>query len=263
MESSGSGDWNIKILDNDFSGYTDENYKNIQEKGMRYINVNVPFFESREFVNLSSGAMLLAIDFYRQTMASFSRTEFGTITRNVEKFFGKYTEKLNHFKRSNEQLLNRRVVQNYLKEIKKFFNIHIQNGNYKIKLKDKFLKKLNYATERTSSIYIKHIKKTLIRRLKINVNDSDELDLENTIFVYVNTLKTRLKQAIVNKDISLQKVKKIVAFEQLQEQIKLSFQQCNHIISDKVNDWKIRNWNIINKYVTKQLHNSIDDLICT
>lgn len=261
--SSQEGDWNIVIIDNDYSSFIDEDYRKMKEKeiDMRYINVNSSFFETENFIKLSAGAMLLAIDLYKQCIASSSRTEYGTITRNVNNFYEKYRKKLQHYGRKNKDNIEKRVIQNYLKELKKFFNIHIKNGNYKIKMHDKFMKNINYSKELTSSIYIKHVAKTIIRRLKMRTNDSEKMDLEQTIFSYVNKLKTEIKQAKKDNKMTTIQIKNIVAFKEIEKCIKETFKEYNHTTSEKPRDWNNRSWRTIKKEATKRMHNKLPGLI--
>ena len=112
-EKSNRIDHDITILNNVF--LTSEDAK----KG--YINTSHNIFHTKEFYQMKAGAMLLAMKLMKNTY-----DERGYFLIGVKKFYEKYTQIFG---------VTKRVLRNYLKQLKQFFSIGIKEGKYYIEPK--------------------------------------------------------------------------------------------------------------------------------
>lgn len=167
-ERNYSGDWDITILDNDFS--TKESF------GRGYINLGHYIFEQDNFRKMKAGAKLMAMDILKINMTGGTKYEIGT-----KKFYEKYTALLS---------VQKKIVEEYLRELKLFFYVGIKNKKYFIALRNvmkKFLKKTENEQYQEYSI------RTALRRNRITKEDITEQEQRE--------VKTLLRQ--YNKEITV------------------------------------------------------------
>lgn len=167
-EKNYSGDWDITILDNDFS--TKESFC----RG--YINLGHYIFAQETFRKMKAGAKLMAMDILKINMTGGTKYEIGT-----KKFYEKYTALLS---------VQKKIVEEYLRELKLFFYVGIKDRKYFIVLRDvmkKFLKK----TENEQ--YQEHNIRTALRRNRIAKEEVTEQEQRE--------VKTLLRQ--YNKEIAM------------------------------------------------------------
>lgn len=141
-EISGS-DYNIQILDNDFS------YPESYREG--YINVSRKVFHTRPFRQLKGQEKLLLLQFMKITHSSSSSYQIGT-----DKFYNKYMQLMG---------VTKRVLRGYLHSLKKFFAIGVKEGKYFIS----YLRSVFHErTERSETdTYMGHMVGVSCRRAKI------------------------------------------------------------------------------------------------
>ena len=101
-------DYDIKILDNDFS------YPESYREG--YINVSRKIFHTHKFHQLKAQEKLLLLHFMKITHSSSGSYQIGT-----GKFYETYTKLLG---------VTKRVLRGYLHTLKKFFALVFKNGKY-------------------------------------------------------------------------------------------------------------------------------------
>lgn len=124
-EKSNRIDHDITILNNAFLTREDD------KKG--YINTSHNIFHTKEFYQMKAGAMLLAMKLMKNTY-----DERGYFLIGVKKFYEKYTQIFG---------VTKRVLRNYLKQLKEFFSIGIKEGKYYIEPKKIIYRKPSGKTE--------------------------------------------------------------------------------------------------------------------
>lgn len=163
-----TGDWDITILDNDFS--TKESF------GRGYINLGHYIFTQENFRKMKAGTKLMAMDILKINMTGGTKYEIGT-----KKFYKKYMELLS---------VQKKIVEEYLREIKLFFYVGIKDKKYFITLRD-VMKKLVKKTENEQ--HQEHSVSVALRRNRIEKSNIIERDRRE--------VQTLLRQ--YNKEISL------------------------------------------------------------
>lgn len=108
IERHTSMDYDIKILDNDFS------YRSALQEG--YINLNRKVLHSKGFKKLKAREKWLFFEFMKITHSSQGSYQIG-----VKKLYTKYQDLLR---------VTRKVVTGYLHSLKQYFSIGIKNGKY-------------------------------------------------------------------------------------------------------------------------------------
>lgn len=168
-------DWNIKILDNDFS------YPESYNEG--YINTNHDIFYKKEFFNMKAGEKLLAMQFMK---ISFSGR--GSYNIGVNKFYDKYTTLFN---------VTKRVIQNYMTSLKAFFSIGVKEHQYWITPLAKIYRS-NGATYNRSEVdtYNKHVGQVICRREKIAYSLQSLRDTVNLLKQYRKTLLDKAEEVL-------------------------------------------------------------------
>lgn len=114
------GDYDIRLCGNDFSKYTDQDYK---EGRVRYINTNHRLFTLASFKRLRATEKLLVMDLFNITLAA-GKGAF-QIGRMV--FLEKYASVFG---------ISKRTVQSYLKYLQLFFQIFLKGKKYIILIRD-------------------------------------------------------------------------------------------------------------------------------
>lgn len=156
-EKGSYSDWNIQISGNDFYYENSEapELPELEEKiiiNEPYLNLNLKIFQNDEFKSLKAGEKLLFLEFLRMQVAS--RGQY-SIKIRVEEFYKKYKALFG---------VQKRVLQNYLTTLKKFFSIGIKNGMYYITALKDTLKKDSRVESRVQDEFAFN---TLCRRNKI------------------------------------------------------------------------------------------------
>lgn len=207
-------DWDITILDNDCSD--PESY----QEG--YINTNHNIFYSSDFYSMKAGAKLLAMEFMK---ISFSGR--GCYNIGSSKFYDKYTK---IFK------VTKRVIQNYMQDLKSFFSIGLKEKQYWITPLAKVRRNIGSRTE--ASNYRSHIGDVICRRGKIKSVTKDAL--KDTVDL--------LKQykASVNGEVE-------VLEELLVQAIKKSLEKANEGIRNTSKWIRELKPKLVHKYLIEQL----------
>lgn len=180
-------DWDIQIIDNDFT------YPESFNEG--YINMSHNIFQHEDFFNLKAGAMLLAMQFMKISYSGRGSYNIGT-----DKFYEKYTELLG---------VTKRVIQNYMTALRKFFSIGIKNKQFWITPLTKVYKGIGAASD--AEVYREHIGKVVCRRSRIQFNSKsfrDTIDLmkqygqqlkDQTADIFMSAVKQSLEKANENQ----------------------------------------------------------------
>lgn len=142
------GDWDIRILDNDFSDQE-------LQPGVRtenYLNTGLQVFYSREFFGMKANEKLMTMLYIKIAGAGSPNYHIG-----VENFFEKYTRLFG---------IKKRTLQNYLTGIRKFFAIGIKGRQYWINpLRKKVYAGSDSRTDRQERI--KQVSGSLCRRFRL------------------------------------------------------------------------------------------------
>lgn len=118
VEKNDYTDWDVRICNNDFSVYTDEDYKN---GIVKYVSVNHQIFSHPDFLSLKAGAKMIAIDMFRIILTGSRKSNKRSYQIGVKKFYEKY-QKLLH--------VELRAVQNYLHDIKRMFGVFVKESKF-------------------------------------------------------------------------------------------------------------------------------------
>ncbi len=144
-----SGDWDIRIIDND---YSKEPVRRGQ-KADNYLDMGKEIFYNREFFQMKAKEKLMTMLYIMIAGAGSPNYHIGT-----QHFVQKYTAML---------AVKRRALQNYLKSIRKFFAIGMKGREYWISpLRRKTGKDCDH-TDRSERA--KHIAASLCRRFRLDV----------------------------------------------------------------------------------------------
>lgn len=179
------GDWDIKILDNDFSR---------QEQGPghsmdNYIDTSISVFREKEFLKLKAREKLLAMICIKIAGAGSPNYHIGT-----EAFYDKYTKLFG---------VKKRALQNYLTSLRKYFAIGIKNRQYWISpLREKVKK--SYAGKITDKERrAQHIAERLCRRNKLAEKNRTYINLKELIEQYYYALGDRETESLVERAINI------------------------------------------------------------
>ena len=153
-------DYDIALTDNDFTVYTDEDYK---AGRVKYVSTNCRLFRDCNFRRLKPKQKLLVMALYQiQSAGVPNGVQSYRIGR--EKFYQKYTQLLS---------ISCRTLQKYLKMMKLYFSIGLKDGIYYFTMRKNFLKKAE--TSRTEKeIVMRQILEAACRRNKVNNPDPQE-----------------------------------------------------------------------------------------
>lgn len=158
IEKKSYYDWDITILNNDFSS------GNYQEE--RYINMSHNIFFDKKFFALKAGEKLLAMQFMQ---ISFSGR--GSYNIGIKNFYKKYEELLG---------ITKRILQNYLSNLKKFFSIGVKDKQYWITPLVKIYKGMNGKNHKDIAEYEEQAGEVICRREKL---DYSQKQLQDTTFL--------------------------------------------------------------------------------
>lgn len=141
-----AGDWNIRILDNDFSGELRPG-KSLPN----YLNTGLDVFYNQEFYLLKAAEKLMTMLYIKISGVGSPNYHVGT-----EHFYEKYTRLFG---------VQKRTLQNYLTGIRRFFAIGIKNREYWISPLRRKVKKENAPTDRSERV--KQACRSICRRFRL------------------------------------------------------------------------------------------------
>lgn len=132
-------DYDIRIVGNDFTVYTQEDY---EEGKVKYLSTSVALFRDRNFKALKPKQKLLAMDLLNiQSAGASNGVQAYRIRR--ENFIGKYANTTTEDGSTKKGLLDItvRTLQKYLKMLKLYFSIGLKEGIYYFTLRKAFGKR--------------------------------------------------------------------------------------------------------------------------
>lgn len=171
-----NGDYDITILGNDFSLFSEKDYKN---RKVKYININNGMINDHKFKLLKAKQKLLALQLCNINSASLKKTH----TIKKANFYGTYTKLLG---------VGQRTLRKYLKMLQLFFRIDEKNGSLGFTLRDFFKSKKSEKTE--NQITYERLINTECRRLKIKENGRKEE--AQILQILLNCRKKYIKKAV-------------------------------------------------------------------
>lgn len=171
-----NGDYDIRIIGNDFSLFSEKDYKNGKVK---YININNGMINSQNFKLLKAKQKLLALQLCNINSASLQKTH------KIKKsnFYGTYTKLLG---------VSQRTLRKYLKMLQLFFRIDEKNGSLGFTLRDFFRTKKSEKTE--NQITYERLIDMECRRLKIKEDGRKEE--AQILQILLNCRKKYVKKAV-------------------------------------------------------------------
>lgn len=182
---NGKNDYNIEILGNDFTMYSDLDYSSGEVK---YINTGCQLFHQRSFRKLKPKQKLLVMDIFNIIMASATNKKHGYMI-GTDKFIEKYanTRKNNWHGKLD---ISKRTLQKYLKMLRLYFTIFIRKGIYHFILNENMARKTGKQTEKEQAA--EQLVDTACRRNKIkNVEIQEKKDIVKYLTYYENELLHR------------------------------------------------------------------------
>ena len=179
----GHNDYDITLIGNDFSMYSDSDYK--EGRVPVYISTNRKMFYDINWGKLKPAQKLLAIELMNINTA-------GGHTHRIKRkeFFKKYANSINKDGSNRKGLLNinARTLQKYLILLRLYFYIGLKDGMYYITLRKQFAQK---AVMSEHDITLKYLYKTSCRRSKIeneNQDKKEKEDIMQILYIYRNAL---------------------------------------------------------------------------
>lgn len=211
VHNKNEGDWDILILNNDFTG-KEEDYK----KG--YLNMNHDIFFSKDFIRMTAIEKLLLMDLMRKCQKN--SVNGGKYHVSLVTFYDTYTKQFKAYGKKGK--LSKRVLQNCMKTLRKFFNIGIHDKKYWISPKDILFKQEEVENSRTEEGNLKkHLSKVIGRREKLDYTTEEMQDTINLL----NTFRERFEESKVNP------------VESLFSAVRMSLEVINKGI-DNIKKWK-------------------------
>ena len=164
-------DYDITLIGNDFSLYTEEDY---QSGNVKYLSTACRLFRDRNFRKLKPKQKLLVMDLYNIQSAGMPN---GANTYRIrrENFLKKYADEEHADGTKKRGLLGVtvRTLQKYLKMLRLYFSIALKDGMYYITMRRQFMKReLSRKTEKET--VMEHLLKVACRRNQINEPDQAE-----------------------------------------------------------------------------------------
>ena len=147
-DDSWHGDWDIRILDNDFSN---EDFRPGKIQGS-YLNMGLSVFYSREFFEMKANEKLMTMLYIKIAGVGSPNYHIGTAL-----FFQKYTALFG---------VKERTLRDYLKGIKRFFAIGIKDRKYWISPLRKKVSRESGTTDRAERV--KQVAGSLCRRFRLD-----------------------------------------------------------------------------------------------
>lgn len=171
-------DWDITICNNDFSIYTDQDYKS---GNVKYFNVNHALFSNPVFLGLKSGAKLMAIDMFRIILTGRAMSDKQSYQIGVRKFYEKYKELLH---------VELRAVQNYLHDLKQLFGVFVKDAKFFFTLNSRYTSR-NRRTEQDD--FDEHSFDVSCRRNRIKEYREQE---KKDVLTVLSQYRREIKEAI-------------------------------------------------------------------
>lgn len=141
-----------------------------------YVNTNHNIFYQEDFFRMKAGTKLLAMEMMKITYAGKGYYEIG-----VRYFYEKYCRLFG---------VSKRVMRNYLMELKKFFSIGIKNKKYYIEPRKRIYRK---ALEQTEADRMrKHLADAVLRRNRIKGADEKEKEDFKELFAQYGKNKEQM-----------------------------------------------------------------------
>ncbi len=162
-------DWDVLILDNDFS--------NVEANSESYISTGHDLFHSHDFYALKANEKLLAMH-----MIKVSGANKGRYCISVKNLYSIFTKML---------CVTKRAIQNYLKNLKKFFLIGIRDNKYWITPRKKVYK-ANAPTDK--KLFSQGIAKTVLRRNRVKNAPETFTDTVSLVAQYYKDYGSRLQE---------------------------------------------------------------------
>lgn len=168
-------DWDITILNNDFS------YETAVNEG--YISMGHDIFSDPEFFRLKAPEKLLAMHIMRVS---------GAGERNycisVDKFYYKF---------SNALGVTKRALNGYIRNLQKFFSIGIKDGKICVTVLKRAKKNRSMSDKEA---YSWHISKILFRRNRVKTAENEKTfkDMTKLIKQYAGDYKDRIAEYIMD-----------------------------------------------------------------
>jgi len=170
-------DWDIEILDNDFSNVDYEEVDENGKKKVKYINTNHNIFYQKEFYGLKANEKILAMDFMKNCLSGYGSHDIGT-----QNFYDKYTNLLG---------VTKRMLQSYMQALKCFFSIGIKDKKYWITPLANVRRKFGAKTE--IETYRGHIGEIICRRSKIKtVKEQEKKDTVDLLKQYLKSVNGQI-----------------------------------------------------------------------
>lgn len=164
-------DYDITFIGNDFSMYTDRDYK---EGKVIYFSTNYEMFHDINWKKLKPKQKLLAMDLLNINMATFRTVgHFCAHKIGRKRFFEKYANKTDPDGTEHKGLLDisERTLQKYFKFLKLYFRIELQDGLYLILVREKFTEKKEMLEEDAT---YRRLIQAVCRRFRIREQDEKE-----------------------------------------------------------------------------------------
>lgn len=179
------GDWDIKILDNDFSG---------QENGPgqsmdNYLNTELSIFKEKEFLKMKAREKLLAMLCIKIAGAGSPNYHIGT-----EAFYAKYTKLFG---------VKKRALQNYLTSLRKYFAIGIKDRQYWISPLRKKVQKKYVGKITDKECRAQHIAERLCRRNKLADKNKTYINLKKLIEQYYYVLGDMETESLLERAVNI------------------------------------------------------------
>ena len=174
----GEGDYDITIVGNDFSVYTQEDYN---KGNVKYLKMNSSLFRcDPNFRKLKPKQKLLVMDIYNIQNAGKPRAVQAYQIKR-ENFINKYTELLN---------VTGRTLQKYLKMLKLYFSICLKDGKYFFTLRQVFRRQV----VQENTVAMEHLLHATCRRHKIT--DPDKKEQQDVLNILLNKRKEILHNSV-------------------------------------------------------------------
>ncbi|MFR9101781.1 MAG: hypothetical protein ACLVJ3_02780, partial [Coprococcus phoceensis] len=185
--TKGQKDYDIVLCGNDFTSYTDRDYK---AGNVPYIRTNQKLFYDVNWKKLKPAQKLLIMDLLNINEAGKFRTH--RIKR--ENFIKKYANTVAEDGSVKKGLLdiNARTLQSYLKMLKLYFYVGIKDGMYLITLRKQFSEKVVQSEHKQTYEYLLQV---ACRRNKIK--QPDQKEYKDILQLLLNYRK-RLWESFIN-----------------------------------------------------------------
>ena len=171
-----------------------ENQAYVHQEKPDYIDLNKVIFQSKEFFRLKAHEKYMLLDLMRSTALNK-----GIRVIRVEEFYQKYCKALQ---------VSKRIIQIYLRTLRKYFSVHIKDGKYYIKfLGGKLFEKPKRAIKGKRSTYIsnntavdqqrEYIGTVLLRRKQLaRKRQEDALELGKLMYQYRSIIREMGKDVL-------------------------------------------------------------------